>query len=104
MGELHFIQRPHDALFRAVFGDPDNAAEWWRCILPAAIIAAIDWRSLRRVEGSFVDDCLRDKHSEVLPACCSVGRRRLVAGWRHDRLCCRLPRERMQRMSCLVPG
>ena len=66
MDELHFLQHPHDALFRAVFGDPDNAAELLRSVLPAAITAAIDWRTLRRVEGSFVDDALRDKHADVL--------------------------------------
>ena len=66
MDELVFIKNPHDALFRAVFGDPDNAAELLRSILPAAITAAIDWRTLRRVEGSFVDEALRDKHADVL--------------------------------------
>jgi hypothetical protein len=62
--DLAFIKNPHDALFRAVFGDPDNAAELLRSILPAEITAAIDWRTLRRVEGSFVDDALRDKRAE----------------------------------------
>ena len=66
MDELHFIKNPHDALFRAVFGDPDNAAELLRSILPAAITAAIDWRTLRRVEGSFVDEALRGKRADVL--------------------------------------
>lgn len=66
MDELHFSQRPHDALFRAVFGDPDNAGELLRCILPAEITAAINWRTLRRIEGSFVDEALRDQHADVL--------------------------------------
>jgi hypothetical protein len=76
--ELHFIQHPHDALFRAVFGDPDNAAELLRSVLPAAITAAIDWRSLRRVEGSFVDEALRDKHADLLFCADINGKRTLV--------------------------
>ena len=37
MDELHFSQRPHDALFRAMFGDPANAGELLRNILPEKI-------------------------------------------------------------------
>ena len=79
MDELAFIKNPHDALFRSVFGDPDNAAELLRSILPAAITAAIDWRTLRRVEGSFVDEALRDKHADRTHAAADLADR--AASW-----------------------
>jgi len=33
----------HDALFRRTFGDPQHAAALLREILPAELVAAIDW-------------------------------------------------------------
>lgn len=76
--DLHAIRHPHDALFRAVFGDPENAAELLRCALPEAIVAAIDWRTLRRIDASFVDEALRDHQADLLFDVESAGRRTLL--------------------------
>ncbi|HEX5053976.1 MAG TPA: Rpn family recombination-promoting nuclease/putative transposase [Planctomycetota bacterium] len=66
MQEPDPIHHPHDALFRAAFGDPERAAELLRSVLPADLVAAIDWRSLRRIDASFVDDALRASQADLL--------------------------------------
>ena len=38
--------RTHDALFKFVFGEPDQMAELLRARLPKAVAAAIDWSTL----------------------------------------------------------
>ena len=38
---------PHDFLFRFTFGQPRQAAGWLRTVLPAPLVAAIDWATLR---------------------------------------------------------
>lgn len=60
------LQHPHDALFRAAFSDPARAAELVRSVLPAAIAAAIDWTTLRRLDASFVDPELRDHQGDLV--------------------------------------
>ncbi len=57
---------PHDALFKQTFSDPSNAAGELRSILPAAIVAAIDWSTLRLCPGSTVDDELAELHSDLI--------------------------------------
>lgn len=57
---------PHDALFKAVFAQPEHAAGALRAVLPAALSAAVDWASLTRCPGSFVDDELRQRHTDLL--------------------------------------
>jgi predicted transposase YdaD len=57
--------RSHDALFRFVFGEPEQMAELLRSNLPAAVTAAIDWGSLRRLDGSFVDTELQERHADL---------------------------------------
>lgn len=44
---MRILEAPHDALFGAVFRHPANAASWLPTVLPPALSAAIDWRSLR---------------------------------------------------------
>ena len=38
---------PHDTLFHFTFHHPRHAAGWLRTVLPAALVAAIDWTTLR---------------------------------------------------------
>jgi hypothetical protein len=57
---------PHDGLFKGVLGDPVHAAAALRAALPAAIAARIDWSSLSRVEGSFVDARFAATESDLL--------------------------------------
>lgn len=56
----------HDALFRHVFAQPEHAASLLRSALPAAVVAAIDWSSLRLAAGTSVDEGLRDRHADLL--------------------------------------
>ena len=57
---------PHDALFKAAFGEPAHAAGELRAVLPPDVVAALDLRTLRRVPGSFVDAALAERHTDVL--------------------------------------
>lgn len=57
---------PHDKLFRRIVGEPAQARELLRSILPQAVVAAIDWDSLAGVDGSFVDEALREHHTDLL--------------------------------------
>jgi hypothetical protein len=58
--------RTHDGLFRFVFGEPEQMADLLQSQLPAPLTAAIDWPTLRRIEGSFVDAALQDRLSDLL--------------------------------------
>jgi hypothetical protein len=57
---------PHDALVKAVFSDPAHAAGELRHVLPAAVSARIDWSTLALCSGSFVDEALRGRHTDLL--------------------------------------
>jgi predicted transposase/invertase (TIGR01784 family) len=59
---------PHDALVKAVFGQPEHAAGVLRSIVPAEIGDQIEWRSLALCPGSFVDAALAYQHSDLLYA------------------------------------
>ena len=69
---------PHDALFRAAFTAPDQAAELLCAFLPQALVDAIDWQALEHVPASFVDGELRDHHADLLFRTVADGRRVLV--------------------------
>jgi hypothetical protein len=58
--------RPHDALFKSAFQDPQNAAALARCNLPSSLASLIHWSTMRLVPGSFVDERLRDRHTDLL--------------------------------------
>ncbi len=60
------LVRSHDGLFRFVFGEPEQMAELLRSQLPPALAAAIQWSTLRRIEGTFVDEALRDRITDLL--------------------------------------
>jgi len=57
---------PHDRLFKAVFAKPENARGALRSVLPAALVDALDWSTLAQCPGSFVDDKLRQRHTDLL--------------------------------------
>lgn len=60
------VSSHHDHLFRRVFSERANAESLLRSILPPALVAAIDWTTLRHIDGSFVDDELRVGHTDLL--------------------------------------
>ncbi|MFT3763943.1 MAG: Rpn family recombination-promoting nuclease/putative transposase [Minicystis sp.] len=57
---------PHDALVKFVFGNPEHAAGELRHILRPQLAARIDWSTLLLCSGSFVDEALRGRHSDLL--------------------------------------
>ena len=60
------VIRSHDALFRFVFGEPEQMGELLRGSLPASLARAIDWAALRRVDRTFVDAELQERHADLL--------------------------------------
>jgi predicted transposase YdaD len=58
--------QPHDSLFRFVFGKPVHAASELRAVLPAPLVNRLDLASLHPVNGSFVDEELKNRHADVL--------------------------------------
>jgi predicted transposase YdaD len=59
---------PHDALFKAAFGQPEIARSEIELLLPHAIAAHLDLDTLEVCPGSFVDDELRHTHTDLLYA------------------------------------
>ena len=56
--------RPHDALFRSAFEDPEHASAELRHVLPEALAVALDWSTLRTEPGAYVDSQLADRYSD----------------------------------------
>jgi hypothetical protein len=57
---------PHDSVFRRIFGVPANTASQLRAVLPPGIAGRLDLGRLAPVPGSFVDEALKWRHSDVL--------------------------------------
>jgi predicted transposase YdaD len=60
------LPNPHDRYFREAFGDPDVARDFFQYYLPPDIAQRIDLSSLEMIDGSFVDETLRDHASDML--------------------------------------
>lgn len=60
------VSNPHDAMFREVLGKPTNAASQLRAVLPAELAGRLDLDRLARCSGSFVDEDLRWRHTDLL--------------------------------------
>lgn len=60
------IHQPHDRLFRAVFSDAGEAASLLQAALPDTVRNSFDWRTLTLVEGTFIDEDLRESQSDLL--------------------------------------
>jgi Putative transposase, YhgA-like len=72
------LMNPHDSLFKSVFSDPAHAAGALQSCLPPALAAQIDWSQLRLCPGSFVDEQLRPRHTDLLFSTCYAGRETLL--------------------------
>lgn len=59
-------QAPHDALFRAMFSQPQHAAEALQQALPPEVVRHLDFRTLALEPGSFIDDKLRPHYTDLL--------------------------------------
>ncbi len=56
----------HDAFFKEMLSRPEHAASILRHILPASIAARIDFATLALCAGSYVDQALKERHSDLL--------------------------------------
>ena len=57
---------PHDKLFKSVFSDPSNAVAHFTVCLPPELVSALDLSKAQHLPGSWVDEALRDRHSDVV--------------------------------------
>ena len=69
---------PHDALFKSAFREADAAASLLRALLPPSFAAQIDASNLTLEPGSFVDEALRERHSDLLYSCLLNGSEVLI--------------------------
>lgn len=56
----------HDAFFKEMLSRPEHAASLLQQILPARIAARIHFDSLAPCAGSYVDEALKERHSDLL--------------------------------------
>ena len=56
----------HDTLFKLTFSQVEHAASLLRLLLPPELVAAIDWSTLTLCPGSFVDEALAEKFTDLL--------------------------------------
>jgi predicted transposase YdaD len=57
---------PHDTLFRETFGVPEHARGELTTVLPPALVARLDWATLRAESASFVSMGEQKRHADVL--------------------------------------
>src|SRR6266705_253554 len=60
------IHHPHDLMVRAVLSDLTEAASFLQTHLPEAVSQAVNWSTLKLLEGSFVDEDLRESEADLL--------------------------------------
>ena len=60
------LQHPHDHFVREFFSDLDHARAFLRTVTPAALADAWDWAGLRGEPATFIDENLREQHSDLL--------------------------------------
>ena len=60
------MESPHDKLFKLVYSRPAQAAAYFERFLPAGAVARLDLERLDLVPGSFVDDALAERHTDLL--------------------------------------
>ena len=60
------IYNPHDAAFRSAFRDRELAKDFFRNYLPEKFTRHIDFNALEITDGTYVDEKLKDKHSDIV--------------------------------------
>ena len=63
---MSVTKTPHDALFKSVFQQAENAAAELQHVLGPEHVSALDWSTLKLEPGSYVDEALADQHSDLL--------------------------------------
>src|SRR5687767_10926302 len=57
---------PHDSLFKSVFSQVEHAAGMLRSVLPPELVQHIDFATLALRPGSFVDEALKERYTDLL--------------------------------------
>ncbi len=68
----------HDAFVKKVFSDPENLGGELRTLLPPALLAKLDLATIRTEPGSFVDERLKERHTDLLFSVKLTGRDALL--------------------------
>jgi predicted transposase/invertase (TIGR01784 family) len=68
----------HDALVKTAFSQVQHAEGFLRLVLPPALVARIDFSTLALRPGSFVDEALKERHSDLLYSVAISGRSALL--------------------------
>ncbi len=64
--DIERVGYPNDAFFKDVFSQPPHAIAFFKTRLPPAIVAQVDWPSLRVLPSSFVKSGLQQVQSDLL--------------------------------------
>jgi hypothetical protein len=65
-GSRKAAMQPHDGFFRKVLSRPEDARSAVRALFPPELVARMDLDRLEVMPGSFVDEELRQQHTDVL--------------------------------------
>ena len=68
----------HDAFFKEMLSRPEHAASLLQQILPARIVARLHFASLAPCTGSYIDEALKERHSDLLFSVQLEGRPALI--------------------------
>jgi predicted transposase/invertase (TIGR01784 family) len=68
----------HDALVKTAFSQVEHAEGELRLLLPPELVARIDFSTLALRPGSFVDEALKERHSDLLFSVAISGRSALI--------------------------
>ncbi len=60
------VKNPHDAMVKVAFRKIEPARSFFRKYLPRRIVELVDLNSLEIRNGSYVDEKLRDRHSDIV--------------------------------------
>jgi len=60
------MSNPHDRFFKAVFGQREHAVDHFQRFLPSKMVGALDLAGTESVPGSFVDEALTERLSDLL--------------------------------------
>ena len=68
----------HDLLFRSTFSQVEHAASLLKLLLPKALVEHIDWSTLTLCPGSFIDEALTERVTDLLFSVLFAGRPMLL--------------------------
>ena len=66
--DIERVGYPNDAFFKDVFSQPQHATAFFKSRLPPAIVAQVDWPSLKVLPSSFVKSGLQQVQADLLIA------------------------------------